>query len=41
MSMSSFGFGSPDPFSDMLNRFFGMSPASSPPAVNGSRSDGC
>nr|WP_107909517.1 ATP-dependent Clp protease ATP-binding subunit [Streptomyces chartreusis] len=33
MSMSSFGFGSPDPFSDMLNRFFGMSPASSPPAV--------
>ncbi|MFG1665594.1 ATP-dependent Clp protease ATP-binding subunit [Streptomyces sp. Y7] len=33
MSMSSFGLGSPDPFSDMLNRFFGMSPASSPPAV--------
>jgi ATP-dependent Clp protease ATP-binding subunit ClpC len=39
MSMSSFGFGSPDPFgssdpfSEMLNRFFGMSPASSPPAV--------
>ncbi|MFH8715561.1 Clp protease N-terminal domain-containing protein [Streptomyces zaomyceticus] len=34
MSMA-FGpsFGSPDPFSDMLNRFFGMSPASSPPAV--------
>ncbi|MEW2070712.1 AAA family ATPase [Streptomyces sp. NPDC007346] len=25
--------GSPDPFSEMLNRFFGMSPASSPPAV--------
>ncbi|AVH54864.1 MULTISPECIES: ATP-dependent Clp protease ATP-binding subunit [Streptomyces] len=33
MSMSSFGFGSSDPFSEMLNRFFGMSPASSPPAV--------
>ncbi|MGW8634680.1 ATP-dependent Clp protease ATP-binding subunit [Streptomyces sp. NPDC055793] len=33
MSMSSFGFGSSDPFSDLLNRFFGMSPASSPPAV--------
>jgi ATP-dependent Clp protease ATP-binding subunit ClpC len=34
MSMS-FGsaFGSNDPFSDLLNRFFGMSPASSPPAV--------
>ncbi|UFR06607.1 AAA family ATPase [Streptomyces sp. Go40/10] len=34
MSMS-FGapFGSSDPFSEMLNRFFGMSPASSPPAV--------
>nr|WP_282548816.1 ATP-dependent Clp protease ATP-binding subunit [Streptomyces rochei] len=34
MSMS-FGsaFGSPDPFSDLFNRFFGMSPASSPPAV--------
>ncbi|MFG3046154.1 ATP-dependent Clp protease ATP-binding subunit [Streptomyces sp. NPDC048241] len=34
MSMS-FGspFGSSDPFSDLLNRFFGMSPASSPPAV--------
>ncbi|MEV6076568.1 ATP-dependent Clp protease ATP-binding subunit [Streptomyces sp. NPDC052069] len=34
MSMA-FGspFGSSDPFSDMLNRFFGMSPASSPPAV--------
>ncbi|GGS53669.1 ATPase AAA [Streptomyces cinerochromogenes] len=31
----SFGapFGSSDPFSEMLNRFFGMSPASSPPAV--------
>ncbi|MEU8889889.1 AAA family ATPase [Streptomyces sp. NPDC048442] len=33
MSMSSFGFGSTDPFSEMLNHFFGMSPASSPPAV--------
>ncbi|MYU26460.1 ATP-dependent Clp protease ATP-binding subunit [Streptomyces sp. SID8352] len=33
MSMSSFGFGPSDPFSDLLNRFFGMSPASSPPAV--------
>ncbi|PZT71314.1 ATP-dependent Clp protease ATP-binding subunit [Streptomyces sp. SW4] len=33
MSMSSFGFGSSDPFSEILNRFFGMSPASSPPAV--------
>ncbi|MDQ0988942.1 ATP-dependent Clp protease ATP-binding subunit [Streptomyces sp. V3I7] len=34
MSMS-FGsaFGSSDPFSDLLSRFFGMSPASSPPAV--------
>ena len=34
MSMA-FGssLGSSDPFSDMLNRFFGMSPASSPPAV--------
>ena len=34
MSMA-FGspFGSSDPFSEMLNRFFGMSPASSPPAV--------
>ncbi|GJF26681.1 ATPase AAA [Streptomyces sp. HO565] len=31
--MSSFGFGSSDPFSDLLNRFFGMSPTSSPPAV--------
>ncbi|WP_328460729.1 Clp protease N-terminal domain-containing protein [Streptomyces sp. NBC_00448] len=27
------GFGSSDPFSDLLNRFFGMSPGSSPPAV--------
>ncbi|MGW8884513.1 ATP-dependent Clp protease ATP-binding subunit [Streptomyces sp. NPDC055749] len=26
-------FGSADPFGDLLNRFFGMSPASSPPAV--------
>ncbi|WP_225835935.1 ATP-dependent Clp protease ATP-binding subunit [Streptomyces sp. NK08204] len=33
MAMSSFGFGSSDPFSELLNRFFGMSPASSPPAV--------
>ncbi|MFH8516202.1 ATP-dependent Clp protease ATP-binding subunit [Streptomyces gelaticus] len=34
MTMSSFGsFGGPDPFSEMLNRFFGMSPASSPPQV--------
>ncbi|MFF3832889.1 ATP-dependent Clp protease ATP-binding subunit [Streptomyces sp. NPDC002458] len=33
MSMSSFDFGSSDPFSELLNRFFGMSPASSPPAV--------
>ncbi|MFI8951546.1 ATP-dependent Clp protease ATP-binding subunit [Streptomyces sp. NPDC053750] len=33
MAMSSFGLGSSDPFSDLLNRFFGMSPASSPPAV--------
>ncbi|MFG2503794.1 ATP-dependent Clp protease ATP-binding subunit [Streptomyces sp. NPDC048441] len=34
MSMSfGSGFGSADPFSEMLNRFFGMSPASSPPAV--------
>ncbi|MGW0767037.1 ATP-dependent Clp protease ATP-binding subunit [Streptomyces sp. NPDC002676] len=33
MSMSSFGFGPSDPFSELLNRFFGMSPASSPPAV--------
>ncbi|MEV6703226.1 MULTISPECIES: ATP-dependent Clp protease ATP-binding subunit [unclassified Streptomyces] len=34
MSMSfGSGFGSSDPFSDLFNRFFGMSPASSPPAV--------
>ncbi len=33
MSMSSFGFGTSDPFSDLFNRFFGTSPASSPPAV--------
>ncbi|MFD7619249.1 ATP-dependent Clp protease ATP-binding subunit [Streptomyces sp. NPDC059802] len=34
MTMSSFGsLGGPDPFSEMLNRFFGMSPASSPPQV--------
>ncbi|TGA84279.1 ATP-dependent Clp protease ATP-binding subunit, partial [Streptomyces palmae] len=26
-------FGSGDPFSDLFNRFFGMSPAASPPAV--------
>ncbi|WP_425565200.1 ATP-dependent Clp protease ATP-binding subunit [Saccharopolyspora taberi] len=26
-------FGSQDPFTDLLNRFFGMSPTSSPPAV--------
>ncbi|MFF3645253.1 ATP-dependent Clp protease ATP-binding subunit [Streptomyces sp. NPDC002564] len=33
-SFDSFGsFGDPDPFSDLLNRFFGMSPASSPPQV--------
>ncbi|MFE1955515.1 ATP-dependent Clp protease ATP-binding subunit [Streptomyces sp. NPDC059524] len=34
MSMS-FGspFGSPDPFGEMLNRFFGMSPGSAPPQV--------
>ncbi|MEW2288488.1 ATP-dependent Clp protease ATP-binding subunit [Streptomyces sp. NPDC047841] len=34
MSMS-FGapFGSPDAFNELLNRFFGMSPTSSPPAV--------
>ena len=31
---SSFGgFGAQDPFSELLGRFFGMSPASSPPAV--------
>ncbi|MCX5112731.1 ATP-dependent Clp protease ATP-binding subunit [Streptomyces sp. NBC_00378] len=34
MTMSSFGsFGGPDPFNELLNRFFGMSPASSPPQV--------
>ncbi|MFF4472060.1 ATP-dependent Clp protease ATP-binding subunit [Streptomyces sp. NPDC001599] len=33
MSMPSFGFGASDPFSDLFNRFFGTSPASSPPAV--------
>jgi hypothetical protein len=38
MSIGSFGsFGgfdrSDDPFNDLLNRFFGMSPQSSPPAV--------
>ncbi|KOV96155.1 ATP-dependent Clp protease ATP-binding subunit [Streptomyces sp. NRRL B-3648] len=34
MTMSFGGsFGSSDPFSELLNRFFGMSPASSPPAV--------
>ncbi|NEB74561.1 ATP-dependent Clp protease ATP-binding subunit [Streptomyces sp. SID14478] len=33
MSMSSFGFGPSDPFSEMFNRFFGTSPATSPPAV--------
>ncbi|MEU4006501.1 ATP-dependent Clp protease ATP-binding subunit [Streptomyces albidoflavus] len=36
MSLSSFGsFGGPgpDPFSDLLNRFFGMTPGASPPAV--------
>ncbi|MGW6568528.1 ATP-dependent Clp protease ATP-binding subunit [Streptomyces sp. NPDC054975] len=34
MTMSPFGsFGGPDPFNDLLNRFFGMSPAASPPAV--------
>ncbi|WP_306319426.1 MULTISPECIES: ATP-dependent Clp protease ATP-binding subunit [unclassified Streptomyces] len=34
MSMS-FGspFGSPDPFNELLNRFFGMSPGSAPPQV--------
>ncbi|MFD0531787.1 hypothetical protein ACFQ1I_42750 [Kitasatospora arboriphila] len=32
--MEGFGsFGPTDPFSDLLNRFFGMSAASSPPAV--------
>ncbi|MET9378515.1 ATP-dependent Clp protease ATP-binding subunit [Streptomyces sp. NPDC002992] len=34
MTMSPFGsFGGPDPFNELLNRFFGMSPAASPPAV--------
>ncbi|MEV3873221.1 ATP-dependent Clp protease ATP-binding subunit [Streptomyces sp. NPDC049906] len=34
MSLSSFGsLGGPDPFSDLLNRFFGMSPGTAPPAV--------
>ncbi|WP_344296358.1 Clp protease N-terminal domain-containing protein, partial [Streptomyces synnematoformans] len=34
MSLSPLGsYGSPDPFSDLLNRFFGTSPATSPPAV--------
>ena len=34
MSISSFGrYGDQDPFADLLGRFFGMSPASSPPAV--------
>jgi ATP-dependent Clp protease ATP-binding subunit ClpC len=33
MSISSFGFGEHDAFSELLGRFFGMSPASSPPAV--------
>ncbi|ATL32780.1 ATP-dependent Clp protease ATP-binding subunit [Streptomyces formicae] len=34
MTMSSFGsLGGPDPFSELLNRFFGTSPASSPPQV--------
>ncbi|WP_377267898.1 ATP-dependent Clp protease ATP-binding subunit [Peterkaempfera sp. SMS 1(5)a] len=34
MSVPSFGsFGPSDPFSELLNRFFGMSAASSPPAV--------
>jgi ATP-dependent Clp protease ATP-binding subunit ClpC len=34
MSMSAFGgFGSQDPFADLLGRFFGRPPASSPPAV--------
>lgn len=33
-TMSTFGsFGSQDPFAELLGRFFGMSPASSPPAV--------
>ena len=34
MTMSPFGsYGGNDPFSDLLNRFFGTSPLSSPPAV--------
>lgn len=34
MTMSSLGsFGGPDPFNELLNRFFGMSPASSPPQM--------
>ncbi|MFF8943499.1 ATP-dependent Clp protease ATP-binding subunit [Streptomyces sp. NPDC014864] len=35
MTMSPFGasFGGPDPFSEILNRFFGMTPAASPPQV--------
>ncbi|MET9619754.1 ATP-dependent Clp protease ATP-binding subunit [Streptomyces sp. NPDC006464] len=34
MTMSPFGsLGGSDPFDDLLNRFFGMSPAASPPAV--------
>jgi ATP-dependent Clp protease ATP-binding subunit ClpC len=34
MSISSYGgFGGQDPFGELLGRFFGMSPASSPPAV--------
>ncbi|MFJ3581894.1 ATP-dependent Clp protease ATP-binding subunit [Streptomyces sp. NPDC090127] len=34
MTLSPFGsFGGPDPFNELLNRFFGMSPAASPPAV--------
>ncbi|MFC0601793.1 ATP-dependent Clp protease ATP-binding subunit [Streptomyces palmae] len=31
--MTASPFGSGDPFSDLFNRFFGMSPAASPPAV--------
>ncbi|MFE7135148.1 ATP-dependent Clp protease ATP-binding subunit [Streptomyces sp. NPDC057638] len=31
--MTTSPFGSGDPFSDLFNRFFGMSPAASPPAV--------
>ncbi|WP_137991575.1 ATP-dependent Clp protease ATP-binding subunit [Streptomyces vilmorinianum] len=34
MTMSPLGsFGGPDPFNELLNRFFGMSPGASPPAV--------